>query len=70
MANKEELRRDNGNVIQNITTYHYYSDSKRLTLNDSNSVYSCRIIINTSPPINATDSVTLTVGEYNVFVTL
>ena len=65
MANEILLRKENGNVSENRTayTYSYYDDSKRLTLNDSNTIYSCHVIINTSPPVDATNNVTLVVGE-------
>ena len=65
MANEILLRKDNGTVSENRTayTYSYYNDSKRLTLNDSNIVYSCHVIINTSPPVDATNNITLIVGE-------
>ena len=72
MADNKESRKDMGNVTENITAYtYYYNNSKKLTLNDNNTVYSCNIFINSTQSITVTANVTLyVIGEYNAFVAL
>lgn len=66
-ADGREIQRYNGNMSENKTFYvYYFNGTTILTAYDNNTVYQCQVVVNRSPLINATDSLTLnlTIGEH------
>ena len=55
------------NFTQSQTTYTFTYTIPLLSTTDDGRVYQCEVVINTSPPVMATDSVTLDIiGKINV----
>ena len=68
MVNGTPERRVNNIAGDLRTEYMLHRDVytiPRLQRDDNGTVYNCEGVINTSTPLNSSDSITLTVGKYN-----
>ena len=71
ISNGRELERVEGvtgeSLTNNLTVYTEYYIILKLSITDNNSLYACKVIVNTSPLMSATGSITLDViGKFTV----
>lgn len=58
--NTKIMKRFDGNVTEERTSYvYYYNGDTNLNPSDRNTVYQCQVIINTTPLINKTGAITI-----------
>ena len=69
VSNGEELKRENVSaymIVNSSVMYRDYLNISQLTTDDNGETYRCEVIINTSPPVKASDSYTLYVTGKNL----